>query len=89
MFKGGLNANRDQNEDAQHLKKYKERITKEIEDIKQKELDQVVSSLNSSLIIQFNLNFISETQRRKKQARGWDQRQNQTARGHHCRGSQD
>ena len=54
MFKGGLNANRDQNEDAQHLKKYKERIAKEVEDIKQKELDQVVSSLNSLLIFQFN-----------------------------------
>ena len=88
MFKGGLNTSRDQNQDAQHLKKYKVRITKEIEDIKQKELDQVVSSLNSSLIIKFNLNFILETERRKRQTSERDQRQNQTIRGHHCRGDQ-
>ena len=70
MFKGGINIIRDQTVDAEHIKKYREKIAKEIEDIKQIELDQVLSSLISSLIIQLNPNFILETQRRKKQVSG-------------------
>ena len=42
IFKGGLNVNRNQNTDVQYLEKYKEKITKEIEDTKQRELDQVI-----------------------------------------------
>ena len=88
-FKDELNTNnRTGNTNAQHLKKYKEKIAKEIENIKQRELDQVGSSLNSSLITQLNFNVFIETQRRKKQTNWRDQRQNQTAGRHNCRGDQ-
>ena len=56
-FKDELKTNsRTGSTNAQNIKKYKEKIAKEIRDIKQRELDKVVSSLNSSLIIQLNFN---------------------------------
>ena len=57
FYKDELKTNsRTGNTNAQNIKKYKEKIAKEIGYIKQRELDQVVSSLNSSLIIQLNFN---------------------------------
>ena len=58
IFKDELNtSSKAESTNTRHLKKYRDRIVKEIEDIKQKEFDQVVSSLNLSLMSQLKYNF--------------------------------